>query len=205
MTSPRNALLKQLKWNNYVVKLVAIVGSPRRGGNTETLLDRAIEEAKKKGAVSEKIVLNNVSIKPCQECGGCLKTGTCVITDDMAGVYNALNTSNIIIVASPIFFGNISAQTKIMVDRMQCRWVGKYLLKQKPQKKNKRGAFISCEALKTGKYFECAKMVIDIFFKVQDVEYKEEIFVAGADGKGDVLKQKGILESVDAMVGRLMS
>jgi len=188
-----------------VIKLVAIVGSPRRGGNTETLLDRAIEEAKKKGAVCEKIVLNSLSIKPCQECGGCLKTGTCVITDDMAGVYTVLNTSSIIIVASPIFFGNISAQTKIMVDRMQCRWVGKYLLKQKPQKENKRGAFISCEALKTGKYFECAKMVIDIFFKVQDVEYKEEIFVAGVDDKGDVLKQKGILESVDKMVGRLMS
>lgn len=186
------------------MKLVCLLGSPREGGNTDVLLSKIIEAAREKDFLAEKIVLNRLSIKPCQECGGCLKTGRCILSDDMAFVYKALDEADIVIVGSPIFFGNVSAQTKIMVDRMQCRWVRKYLLKKKGLKQNRKGAFICCGAVNSEKYFTCARKVIDIFFKVQDIEFKEELFISGVDDKGEVLKKKDALGSVSRIGERLL-
>ena len=186
------------------MRLTAILGSPRQGGNTDVLLEKAIETARDRFVSVEKIVLNNLNIRPCQECGRCLKTGTCHIKDDMAIIYEALDKADAVIIASPIFFGNVSAQTKTMIDRMQCFWARKYILKKSKAKKNRPGAFISCGALKTEEYFKCAKKVIDIFFKVQDIEYREELFAAGIDRAGDILKHKDILERVRQIAERLV-
>lgn len=186
------------------MKLTAILGSPREGGNTDILLEKALETARDRFVPIEKIVLNNLNIRPCQECGRCLNTGTCQIFDDMAFLYEALDKADIVIVASPIFFGNVSAQTKAMIDRMQCFWARKYILKKTKDKKNRRGAFISCGGLKTEEYFKCAKRVVDIFFKVQDIEYREELFAGGIDKAGDILKHKDILERARQMGERLV-
>lgn len=187
------------------MKLTAILGSPRQGGNTDRLLEKALETARDRFVSIEKIVLNNLNIRPCQECGSCLKTGTCQIVDDMAIIYESLDKADIVIIASPIFFGNVSAQTKTMIDRMQCFWARKYILKKTNAKKNRIGAFISCGALKTEKYFKCARGVIDIFFKVQDIEYREELFAAGIDKADDILAHKDILEKACQMGERLVS
>ena len=187
------------------MKLTAISGSPRQGGNSDILLEKALETARA-GLVSiEKIVLSNLNIRPCQECGRCLKTGTCQIFDDMAIIYEALDKADIVIIASPIFFGNVSAQTKTMIDRMQCFWARKYILKKTGARKNRRGAFISCGGLKTEEYFKCAKKVIDIFFKVQDIEYREELFAGGIDNSRDILKHKDILQKARELGERLIS
>ncbi|MCK4463091.1 MAG: flavodoxin family protein [Candidatus Omnitrophica bacterium] len=187
------------------MKLTAILGSPRQGSNTDVLLEKALETARDRFVSIEKIVLNNLNIRPCQECGRCLKTGTCQIFDDMAVIYEALDKADIVIIASPIFFGNVSAQAKTMIDRMQCFWARKYILKKTKAKKNRRGAFISCGGLKTKEYFKCAKKVIDIFFKVQDIEYREELFAGGIDEAGDILKHKDILQKAFKMGKRLVS
>ncbi len=186
------------------MKLTAILGSPRQGGNTDVLLEKALVTARDRLVSIEKIVLNNLDIRPCQECGSCLKTGTCQIGDDMAIIYEALDKADIVIIASPIFFGNVSAQTKTMIDRMQCFWARKYILKKTKAKKNRLGAFISCGALKTEEYFKCARVVIDIFFKVQDIEYREELFAGGIDNSGDILKHKDILQKARELGERLI-
>ena len=120
--------------------VLGILGSPRRGGNAEVLLDKALEGARSGGVSVEKISLNELTIRPCQECGGCDDTGKCVIADDMAAVYNSVDRADIVILASPVFFGELTAQTKAMIDRFQCRWVGKYRLKKGPGA-GKKGAF----------------------------------------------------------------
>jgi len=186
------------------VKLVALLGSPRIKGNSEILLDRAIESAEDKGVDTTKIALNTLKIRPCQECGGCNETGTCVISDDMAFIYESIDKADIVLVASPIFFANVAAQTKIMIDRMQCRWAKKFLLKQKTKGAEKKGAFICCGALNKDTYFKCASAVLSVFFLVQDIEYREKIFVPSVEEKGDVLKKEEVLESVSAMMDRLI-
>src|SRR3989338_614183 len=106
--------------------VLGINGSPRIGGNTNLLLDKALEGAKNKGAKIEKVILNKLKIVPCQECEVVRDDGTCKIEDDFQPLYDKIKKADAIILASPIFFGSLSAQTKIMIDRFQCYWRYKY-------------------------------------------------------------------------------
>lgn len=99
------------------MKIVGILGSPRKGGNTETLLDLALGEAQEKGVLTDKIALRDKSIAPCDGCQGCMETGKCVIEDDAQEIYRAMLESDGIIWSTPIYFWSMSSQTKTMMDR----------------------------------------------------------------------------------------
>jgi len=79
LTIPHN---RGRKMSN-VVKVLGLFGSPRKGGNTELLLDEALKGAAAEGATVEGIHLSDCRIAPCRECLGCFKAGACVITDEM--------------------------------------------------------------------------------------------------------------------------
>lgn len=180
--------------------VLGIGGSPRKGGNTDTLLDSALEGAKSGGADIEKIVLNDLSFRPCQECGGCDKTGICVVQDDMRLVYEKLDSADAVIVASPVFFGSLSAQLKMMIDRLQCRWVLKYVLKRAVTSKRKRkGIFLSAGGASKKEYFENAKSIIKMFFATLDIKYAGELFLAGLEKGTDVRKNKVALKKTFEM------
>src|SRR3989338_6879148 len=160
-------------------KVLGISGSPRRGGNTEILLDEALEGSRSRGAKIEKIVLNDLRFKPCQECGGCDKTGKCIIEDDLEMVYEKVEEADCLIIASPIFFGSLSAQLKMMIDRFQCTWVKKYILKKRwgiSGKAKRRGVFLCVSAAKKNEFFENADRIMKIFFRTLDIDYFGHIF-----------------------------
>ena len=98
---------------------IAFLGSPRENGNTELLLKETIRGIEEAGSSVHVFNLNQMDIMPCQNCGGCEDTGTCVYEDSMSQVYEAIRNAERIILASPIFFSALSAQTKIMIDRCQ--------------------------------------------------------------------------------------
>ena len=108
--------------------LLAVSSSPRRGGNSETLLKAFLEGASKKGWQGETVRLNELSLKPCQDCDGCAKDGRCVIKDDMQLLYPKVLAARGLVLATPIYFGSVSAQLKIFIDRFQCWWQAKYPL-----------------------------------------------------------------------------
>jgi len=112
------------------MRVLGIAGSPRRGGNTDLLLEKAIAGASDAGAETEIIVLHGLNISPCRHCDGCLEAGRCVIEDDMQWIHTRLRESDRLIVASPVFFMGLTAQTKMMIDRCQALWAIKYVLKQ---------------------------------------------------------------------------
>jgi multimeric flavodoxin WrbA len=113
------------------MKIVGILGSPRKNGNTEILLDVALEEARKNGALVSKISLRNKSVAPCNGCLKCVKTGTCVIKDDMGEIYKKMLESDGIVWASPVYFWSMSGQTKIVMDRTYALTVPKLQLANK--------------------------------------------------------------------------
>ena len=164
--------------------VVGISASPRRGGNTDTLLDEALKGAKAAGASVEKIFLNDLVFKPCQECGGCGRTGRCVIRDGMESVFRSVEASDALIIASPIFFGTVTAQLKAMIDRFQGYWVAKYILKKRllPGKARK-GLFLSAAGSPRRSFFTCAGKVVRNLFATLDMEYSGELFLAGAEDK----------------------
>ncbi len=111
------------------MKVLGIYGSPRKGGNTDILLEEAMKGAGEAGAEVEGLRLTALNVLPCLECHGCDTTGRCVIQDDMQKIYPKLTESDVIILASPIFFYGITAWAKALVDRSQALWTRKYLIK----------------------------------------------------------------------------
>jgi multimeric flavodoxin WrbA len=100
-----------------MMKIIGILGSARKEGNTEFLLDVALEEAQAKGGSTSKITLRDKVIAPCDGCMGCARTGECVIKDDMQEVYKEIREADGIIWASPVYYWSMSGLTKIALDR----------------------------------------------------------------------------------------
>ena len=176
------------------MRVLGISGSPRKGGNTEALLDKALLGAKSKGAETEKVVLNDLKMVPCQECEKMKDDGTCKVEDDFQALYAKIMKADALILAAPIFFGSLNAQTKIMIDRFQCLWRYKYILKGKPKIKKRPGALILVEASSRESFLENARSVVKNLFATIEVDYKKELFCQGLEGKGDVLKHQDFLE-----------
>jgi multimeric flavodoxin WrbA len=177
------------------MKILGILGSPRRHGNSELLLDEFLKGAKENGADVEKIILNELKFTSCQECGGCDKTGVCIRDDDLTSVYYKILNAQGIVIASPIFFGTVTSQIKAMMDRCQCLWIAKYVLKKKLRQQKARGFFISVGGINRTDFFESAKKVIKIFFATIDVSYNGELFFPGVDREGQIKEIDGALQS----------
>ena len=108
------------------MKILAIWGSPRRGGNTDILLGAFIDGATQGGAEVERIALRELKISPCLEIYHCFKDGTCPIKDDMLPLYDKLLAADVVVMASPIFFYSVSGQAKVFIDRTQALWARRY-------------------------------------------------------------------------------
>ena len=179
------------------MKALGILGSPRRGGNSEILLDKVLEGAEIVGLDTEKIILNELKFSPCQECGGCQKSGECVIADDMQLIYKKLAEAEAVIVASPIFFGSLTAQVKAMIDRYQCRWAAKYILgKSTPRRCGlvKKGCLILVSASNRDKFFKNAESIVKNFFAVLDIEFATSLYCPNIDGKAKILEHSDCLK-----------
>ena len=100
-------------------KILALLGSPRKKGNSTTLALKIIEGAESAGAEVEKIYLHGLNIAPCHACYGCAKPGakSCVIDDDMQPLYQKLIDADVWLIASPVYWFTVSAQTKLFMDR----------------------------------------------------------------------------------------
>ena len=187
------------------MKILGISGSPRIGGNTDILLDKLLEGAKSKGAKVEKIILNKLKFSGCQECDNIKDDGTCIVKDDMQDIYNKIKGTDVLILASPIFFGSLTAQTKMMIDRFQCLWRTKYILKKDIGFKNIRGVFLSVEGSYRKDFFDNAKSIVKNFFAVINVKYKNELFCNNIDAKASILKHPGCLKKAFELGGEIVS
>ena len=100
-------------------KILALFGSPRKKGNTTVLANQIILGAESKGAEVETVYLNDLSIKPCQGCYACQEENSrgCAVDDDMQGIYPKITEADALIIASPVYWFTMSAQTKIFMDR----------------------------------------------------------------------------------------
>ena len=178
------------------MKVLAIAGSPRRKGNTDLLLAELARGAQSKGAEVETIVVQNLRLSTCLHCDTCLKTGECRIQDDMQSIYVKLAEADIIVVASPVQFAGITAPLKAMIDRCQCLWARKYVLKIPPLSpvKKHQGFFISVSGTRLKNMFEPSITIVKTWFHVINVDYAGELLVGGVDGKGEILKHPDVLQ-----------
>jgi len=170
------------------VRVLGIAGSPRRNGNTEILLDEALRGAKESGCDVTKLILNELEILPCQECGGCDETGICVVKDDMQKVFEEIERADFIVLSSPIFFGSLTAQAKAAIDRFQGWWIAKYILKKPRAEEQKGGFFICVGGQERLDFFNNARMIVKNFFATASIKYVGDLYYPGINKKGEIKK-----------------
>lgn len=177
-----------------------ILGSPRKNGNSETLAQAVADGIlQHPHATLEFIRLNDLKISPCQGCGGCNKTSTCVIDDDMTPLYEKVDACDHLILVSPIYFYGLSAQCKIFIDRFQARWARKYLGSIRFRIDEQRKGYLLATAATEGKkVFDGALLTARTFLDAIDLEFGESLLVRGVDQRGAVKKRNEILEQAAA-------
>lgn len=182
------------------IKCLGIACSPRKNGNTDLLLQKAIAGAQEGGAQVETIFLRDYQFSPCVGCNGCAKTGECVIKDDMQTLYPKLLAADRIILAAPIFSMGINALAKAMIDRFQRFWSTKYLLKEKVIKgvnrPPRKGIFLSTAGTDYNNVFAGAEMVVKYAFLMLETDYAGKYLYPKIDAKGEINDCHQCLEEV---------
>lgn len=188
-----------------MVQILGFMGSPRLGGNTDRLLGALLAGAEGAGATVQRIPLVAKKITPCMECGGCDDTGVCVVEDDMTPLYGLIADADVVVVASPIFFYNITSRTQALVERSQAYWNRKYVLKKGPLgAKRRRGVFLSLGATKGKMLFDGVLRTMRYFFDAIDADFAGALLYRGIEFKGAIEEHPTALKDAWAL-GRLLA
>jgi len=175
------------------IKVLAFAGSPRRGGNSETLLDWVLAAmAKEPDVVVEKAALTDADINPCRGCNACEKLNTCVQRDGMDTYHDKIIGADVIVLSSPIFCMGLAAQVKALVDRAQVFRSRKYVLKLPVvpiERKGKRlGIFLATAGQNWDHVFAAAIPSVKCFYHVIDIRDADisYLMINNVDEKGAI-------------------
>ena len=175
------------------LKVIGFSCSPRRGGNTDILVQQVLRTANEAGAEIEFLRVSDMTISPCDACWTCAETGRCHIEDDMQDIYLKLLQADGIVIGSPVHMGHsVSGQAQVFFDRTFTLWHQKRL-------SNKVGGCVVVSNRRGG--ISCIRVINSVFFA-------HGIIIAGyANGyghaPGDVRKDERALREVVALGERL--
>ena len=177
------------------IKVLGISTSPRIKGNSDLLLRLALAGAESAGAGTEYVRLLDYKVSPCIECNACYATGLCKVQDDYQQLLKIILGADRIIFATPIFFMTVCAQAKMLIDRCQCLWAHKYVLKKEltTAGHNRRAMVIAVGGSRSKKQFECVRLTMKSYFDSLQVHYAANLFVNKIDALGDIEKHPSAL------------
>jgi len=165
-------------------RVLVVSASPRRGGNSDILCDEFIKGAESIGHHVEKVFLNDMDIRYCRGCGACEATHKCVQKDDMTDILDKISSSNVIVLASPVYFYTVNGQMKTFIDRC----IPKYM-----EITEKEFYFIVTAATKdvsaAERAVECFRGFTDC---LENCVEKGIVYGIGAWQKGDIKKTKAM-------------
>jgi multimeric flavodoxin WrbA/protein-tyrosine-phosphatase len=181
-------------------------GSPRKKGNTAFLLKNFMQAVEKMGAQTRIIEVTQKNIIPCKEYVVCERKGYCPIDDDVkTEIYALIRQAEVVVLATPIFFFNMSAQLKALVDRCQLFWARKYKLKlTDPAKKTKRGFLLAVGASKGKSLFEGLQLTAKYFFDAIDAGFEGSLTYREIEGPKDMAKHPKVLADIEKAAADLI-
>jgi FMN-dependent NADH-azoreductase len=190
-------------------RVLGLSCSPRKEGNTDLMCDAALEGASSRGATVEKVHVATLDLHPCRECNACYKDGHCVQKDDMQALYPKLLSYEGVVLASPIFSMNLAAQAKAMIDRMQCCWAKKFVLKEHTVdegiREGRRGLWLGAAGLDKPTVFDHAVPTVRYFFAMLEMPTWERVLYHNVDAKGAIRDVPGALEACGQAGARLVT
>ncbi len=191
------------------LSVLAITTSPRRHGNTESALDKVLESFSSMSV--EKVILNDLDIKPCKGCGKCEKTGVCIHEDDFPALGEKIRACDLLVFASPVYSMSVCAQGKMLIDRCQVFWSRKYVLHDLPKPDWKKfGMFISAAGQTRKGIFDHTVPVAQFLFDVSQIPSSgiRHLLLPGIDKMGDFKKSPEAVarakEAGDAMAALMV-
>jgi len=179
--------------------VLAIQGSPRKEGNASRLLDAFLEGAKDKGARAEVLEVGDLAISPCQGCRFCEEKGHCRLSDDMDEVYGLLREADLVVVATPIFFYNVPAQLKALIDRSQALWARRYVFGLRdPKSPWRKGFTMAVGATKGKNLFVGIELTMKYFFDAVGATPEGVLGFRQVDKPGEIALHPSALEEARA-------
>ncbi len=170
--------------------IIALNGSPRKNGNTETVLNAFLKGAEEAGATYENIRLSSLSFKNCLGCNACHKKGVCVLTDDLTQLFEKIAECDVLVLASPIYSMTVTAEMKGFIDRGQFLWAQKFktqtLAFSEEHLQKHVGVFLSTSGQDLPIIFDAAFPVVRALFNDAGFSYTENVLFAGMDVHGGV-------------------
>ena len=171
------------------LKVLGISAGPRAKGNSDLLLRQALSGAEAAGAETEYLALRELKIGPCQECNACSRLGRCRFDDDYQIVFQKMLEADRLIFATPVFFMAVCAQGKLLIDRCQCLWSRKYLLKEPlfpDGARDRRAMVIAVGGSKNRKMFESIRLTMQYYLDVLEMKWVAGLFVNQVDERGAI-------------------
>jgi multimeric flavodoxin WrbA len=158
------------------------------------------------GAQVQIVDVARKNIIPCKEYVVCEKKGFCPIDDDIKSeIYPLIRQAEVVVLATPIFFFNMTAQLKAVVDRCQTFWARKYKLKlTDPAKKAKRGFLLSVGASKGKNLFEGLQLTAKYFFDAIDARFEGSLTYRDIEGPKDMAHHPTVSADVEKAAADLI-
>jgi len=189
-------------------RVLGIACSPRAGGNSDLLVQKALAGAASAGVAVELIALRDLTLVPCQECDDCLTSGECPLDDDFPNVLEKLLACDYLILAAPVFFMSLTAYAKALIERCQCLWARKYVLRRPlfpGEQRDRHAMLISVAGTKSEQMFECVTLTVKYWFDVLEMKHVSSLFVNQVDARGDILNHPSALDEALRMGQRLVT
>jgi multimeric flavodoxin WrbA len=190
------------------MKIVCLLGSPRLKGNSAAIAKRFCESAEKGGASVRTFALNDLRYRGCQACMTCkTKLDRCVLEDDLTEVLAAVRETDVLVMASPIYYGEVSSQLKGFIDRTFSYLVPDYTATPNPSRLSpgKKLVFILTQGHPDEKQFADVFPRYEYFFKWYGFSGNHLIRACGVMGRGDVENRKDVIALAEQTAAKLMS
>ncbi|HNR36185.1 MAG TPA: flavodoxin family protein [Candidatus Hydrogenedentes bacterium] len=189
------------------MKIVAVLGSPRSNGNSAAIAGRFLETAAKHGAEIRSFILNDLTYRGCQACMACKKTSeTCILQDDLSGVLQAVREADVVVLASPVYYGDVTGQMKLFIDRTYCFLTPDFHSNPKRSRlaPGKIAVFVQTQGLADDSIFA------DVFPRYQamlafiGIEEAHLLRGCGLAKRDDVRNRADVLEQAEELAVRLL-
>ena len=178
------------------MKIIGFIASSRKEGNTAWAVNKILETAKGLGAETQSWCFSDLDIKPCRGCSGCKKGGKgCVINDDMRSIYAAFADADAVVLGSPVYMGQMSAQAKIFTDRLYACTSPKFSPYYKENAVKKKMVLVFTQGNPDAALFQSYFDYTKNMFQLLEFDVKSVQVIAGTRS-GQTLERDDLLASM---------
>jgi multimeric flavodoxin WrbA len=181
-------------------RVLAILGSPRRRGNSDTLAFEFLRGAASRGCGHTILIPTELGLAPCDGQNTCFKDGRCAIRDGMNDIYEQVLDAPYLLIATPVYFMGPPGPLKAFIDRFQAVWARSALLGEfdpnSPQRRSRHKVFAILAGATEAKpdMYRPTRSIIKAFSNVIGFEYAGDIVATGLDKAAEAAEREDLLE-----------